>query len=121
MQNQRILQINRRQLIQIQGSLALIASDNTPEHFVAAMGTMVAGFFILNPFFCAELPPIGDGPHDDFFAHSHGESLNMWAGEFIAFMTSGIAFIFCTLPDLALPAMHEKIVGAAAAAPDIVR
>jgi hypothetical protein len=109
------------QSIQIQGSLALVAFHDPAEHFISTVGAIIAGLLIHDPFFCAELPPVGDGPQYDFFADRHGKILNMTAGKFIAFMAAGIAFILCTLPDAALSAMHEKIVGPAAAAPDIVR
>ncbi len=111
----------RKKLIQIQRSPALVASHDPAEQFVAAVGAMVAGFFVLDPFFCAELPPIRDGPQYDFFAHSHGKIFNMMTGKFITFMAAGAAFILCAFSYPALHAMHEKIVGAAAAALDIVR
>jgi hypothetical protein len=85
------------------------------------MGTMIAGFFIFNPCCCAELPAVGDGPQDDFFADGHGKVLNIRTGEFIAFVAPGIAFVCCAFPDVALPAMHEQVMGQAAAASDIIR
>jgi hypothetical protein len=106
--------------VQRQLRLALIAFHDPPEHFVPAMGTMVAGFFIGYPFCCAELPPVGDGAQYDFFADSHVKILNMGTGKFIAFMAPGIAFILCTRSDAALLAMHEQVIGQAAAAMDIV-
>jgi hypothetical protein len=107
--------------VQILFRLALIASHGPPEQFVPAMGTIIPGFFIFNPFRCAELPPVGDGPQDDFFADGHRKILNMGTGKFFALVASGIAFICCAFPDVALLAMHEQVMGQAAAASDIVR
>lgn len=107
--------------VQRQLRLALIAPHGSPEQFVSAMGTMIAGFFIFNPFCCAELPAVGDGPQDDFLADGHGKILNIRTGEFVALVASGIAFVRDAFPDVALPAMHEQVVGHTAAASDIVR
>ena len=106
--------------IQIRFRLALIASHGPPEQFGPALGTMVAGFFSFNPFCCAELPAVGDGPQDDFLADGHGKILNIRTGEFIAFVASGITLVCGAFPDVALPAMHEQVMGQAAAAPDIL-
>jgi hypothetical protein len=85
------------------------------------MGAIVPGFFSFNPCCCAELPPVGDGPQYDFLADGHGKIFNIRTGKFVAFVASGIAFVCCALPDVALPAMHEQVMGQAAAASDIFR
>ena len=108
-------------LVQIRFRLTLIASLGPPEQFISALGAKVPGFFSFNPFCCAELPPVGDGPQDDFFADGHGKIFNIRTGEFVAFVASGIAPVRCAFPDVALPAMHEQVIGQASAAPDIVR
>jgi hypothetical protein len=44
----------------------------------------------------------------------------MPARKFIALMASGIALLFCTVPDLTLLTMHEQLIGQTAFASDIV-
>jgi len=44
----------------------------------------------------------------------------MRAGKFIALMTSGIPSFLSTVPDRALPAVHENIIGQTAVATDVI-
>jgi hypothetical protein len=108
-----------KKLVQIQPRFTLIARHNAPENFIAAFGTIIAGFFILDPFFSPKLPPIRNGPQDNLFADSHGEIVNVPAGKFITLMTSRVALFLGALPDIALPAMHKQVIREAAAALDV--
>jgi hypothetical protein len=97
-------------LVQIQVGFALITFYSASENFVAAFRADVAGFFVLNPFLSANLPPIGNSPQDNLLANSHGEVLNVLARKLIALMTAGVTFPCCAGPNLTLPAMHELFV-----------
>jgi hypothetical protein len=105
-------------LVQIQFRLTPITDDNAPENTVAAFRTDIAGFFICNPFFSADFPPIGNGPQDYFFADCHGKIVDMPTRKFIALMTSGVTSLFCAGPDVTLFAMHKQIIGQASVTPD---
>jgi cupin fold WbuC family metalloprotein len=99
-----------RSLVQIQLRVALIAFYSAPEDFVAAFRTGIAGFFILNPFFSANLSPIGNSPQNDLLAHSHRKTFNMLAGKFVALMTPGVTFLYCARPDLTLSTVHKLVI-----------
>ena len=49
-------------LVQVQHGFALITFYSAPENLIAAFRTDIAGFFILNPLFSADLPPIRNSP-----------------------------------------------------------
>src|SRR3990172_2507318 len=95
------------QLIQIQLRFTLVTFYNAPYNLIAAFGANIAGFFIFNPFFSANLSPIWNGPQNDLFADSHGKMFNILTGKFITLMASGVAFLSCAGPDLTLPAVHK--------------
>ena len=46
----------------------------------------------MDPFFGAELPPIGNGAQDDFFPHGDGKVFDVPTGEVMAFMAAVVAF-----------------------------
>ena len=98
-------------LVQIQLRFALIALYSAPEDFVAAFRTRIAGFFILNPFFSANLTPIGNSPQNDLLANSHRKTFNMLARKLTALVTAGVAFLLCARPDHTLSTMHELLTG----------
>ncbi len=106
--------------VQIQFHFALVAFYDTPEKFVAASGTDIAGLLVLNPLFGTLLPPIRDSAENDLFAHGHGEIVNVPARKFIALVTTCVTLFFGAIPDFALLAMHEKLAGHAAVAFDIL-
>jgi hypothetical protein len=108
-------------LIQIQQRLTSVTFYHTPEHFVAAFGTYIAGFFIFNPFFGTDLPPIRDRAQYDLFADCHRKVLNVPAGEFVALVTSRVPLLLGAFSDLALPTMHKSVIGQTSAALDIFR
>jgi hypothetical protein len=107
------------ELIQIQFSQALVALDSASEDLMPALGTNIASFFILDPFFGTDLAPMGDRAQNYFFADGHGKMINVPAWKFIALMTSGVTFFPGAVPDLALPAVHEQYIGQAATAFDV--
>jgi hypothetical protein len=111
--------VSPKKLVQIQHCFTLIAFYNAPENFIAAFGTIIAGFFILDPFLSTKLPPIRNGSQYNLFADVHGKIVNVPAGKFIALMTSRVALFLGALPDPALLAMHEQISRQATAALDI--
>jgi hypothetical protein len=49
-------------LVQIQGLLAFMASNNAPENLVATFRAKVSSLFILNPLLGPHLSPMGNGP-----------------------------------------------------------
>ena len=105
-----MISLHYKKSVQINLRLALIASCSTPEEGIAAFRADIPGFFILNPFFRTDLAPIGDSPQNNLFPDTHGEIFNMLAGEFIALVASGVPFLPCAGPDLALPAMHKPFI-----------
>jgi hypothetical protein len=98
-------------LIRIQLSFALITSHRAAKNSVAAIGTYIAGLFVLNPFFSAELPSIRNSSEYNLLADCHREIVNVVTGKFIAFMTPGVPFFFCTVPDLTMATMHKSFIG----------
>jgi hypothetical protein len=107
------------ELIQIQLRLAAVALHSASEDPAAAFRADIAGFFVLNPPFGADLFPLRNGSQYDLLADSHGEIFDVSAGKFGALMTAGVALFFRAAPDLALSAMHEQLVRQAATASDI--
>jgi hypothetical protein len=99
------------ELVQIQTRFTLITFNGTPEDSIAALRTNIAGFFVLNPFFSAHLPPIGNSPQNDLFADGHGKIFNILTRKFIALMTSGVTFLSGAGPDLTLSAIHKLFIG----------
>ena len=97
-------------LVQIQLRFTLIACDYAPENFMAAFRTYIPGFFVLNPFLGAKLPPIRNSPQHNLFADSHGKVFNMRTGEFITLMTPGVTFLFGAGLDLTPSAMHKGFI-----------
>jgi hypothetical protein len=103
-------------LVQIQFNLALVTFHRAAKNSIAAAGTNIARLFVADPSLSAEFSPIWHGPEDDFFADCHRKIVNVRTRKVIAFMTPGIAFHLCTIPDLALVAVHELFSGQAATA-----
>jgi hypothetical protein len=89
----------------------LITSNHTAEKLVAALGAYIPGFFILDPFLRPDFPPVGNGPQNNFFTHTHGKIIDISAGKVIALVTSGVAFLPRAVPDLTPPAMHKPFIG----------
>jgi hypothetical protein len=105
--------------VQIQLGIALVALHRTPENFLAASWTDVAGFFVLSPFFRTELSSIWDRAQNHLFADSHRKIFDVPAGEFVALMTAGVSFPYRAVSDLTLSAMHKPIIRQAPAAADV--
>jgi len=57
------------QLVQIQLNFTPLTFYNSPENFIAAFRTDIAGFFILNPFIRTDLASIWDRPQNNLFAN----------------------------------------------------
>ena len=106
-----ILLVFSRFLIQIQLNLASIAFHCPSKNSIAAFGAYIAGFFVSNPLVIAELSSIRDSPENNLLSDGHGEIVNIVTGKFIAFMTAGIPFLLCTIPDLTLATMHKPFIG----------
>jgi hypothetical protein len=100
----------QQKLVQIQFHFTLITFYSTPENFIAAFGTNIAGLFVSNPFFSTELSSIWDSPENNLLANGHGEIVNVMTGKFIALMTPGVSFLFCAVPDLTLATMHKLFI-----------
>ena len=90
--------------------LASPAPHCAPKNLVAAFRTCVPRLFVPDPSFSSEFPSIRDRPQNDLFANGHGKAVDVRAGKIIALVTTGAASFFGACPDLALPAMQEKIV-----------
>jgi len=105
--------------VQIQLGFALVALHRTPENFLAASWTDVAGFFVLSPFFRTEFSSIRDRAQNHLFADSHRKIFDVPAGEFVALMTAGVYFPYRAVSDLTLSAMHKPIIRQAHAAADV--
>jgi hypothetical protein len=99
-----------KKLVQIQLGFTLIAFYNAPENLIAAFRTDIAGLFILNPLFGTHLSPIRNSPQYNLFADRHGKIIDMLTRKFIAWMTSGMTFLSCAVPDLTLSAMHKPLI-----------
>jgi hypothetical protein len=106
--------------VQIQFGFASIASHYAPKEYVSAFRADIAVFFILNPFFGTHLPPVRNGPQYHFLTYGHGKVLNIRAGKVNALMTSVIPLLLGAVPDGALPAMHENVIGQATVATNVV-
>jgi hypothetical protein len=96
--------------------LASITPHCAAKYPVAAIGTYVAGFFILNPLFSTKLSSIGDGPENYLLAHGHGELVDVPTRKFIALMTSVVTSFFRANSDLTHATMKESFIGQASAA-----
>ena len=89
-------------LIDIDRGLALIAPLGASEKPVSAIRAKITGFFVFDPFVGAVLAPVGDCPHDDFFADGYGKVVDMPAGKIIAFMAALIPLLLSAVSDVAL-------------------
>jgi hypothetical protein len=90
---------------------ALVTFHGATKNSIAACGTYVAGLFVFNPFFSAELASIGHSPQNNLLADDHGEIVDALTGKFIALMTPCVSFLFRAVPDVALATMHEPFIG----------
>jgi hypothetical protein len=97
--------------VKIQLRFALITSHHAAKDCIAAMGAYVAGLFVSNPLFSTELSSIRHSPENNLLADGHGEIVNVLTRKFIAFMTAGVPFLLCAVPDITLAAMHELFIG----------
>jgi hypothetical protein len=100
--------------------LALVAPHHASEDLVAAFRAEISVFFVLHPLRGADFPSQRRAPQYHLFSHGHGKFIDEPAGKVIAEMTSGNSFGQSALPDIALPAVHEPIVGQASVAMDIL-
>jgi hypothetical protein len=98
---------------------ALVTFHGATKHSVAACGAYIAGFFVFNPFFSAELSSVWDSSENNLLAHGHGEVVDMVTGKFITLMTPCVSFLFRAVPDVTLATMHERFIGQAATAPNV--
>jgi len=99
-----------RQSIQIQVRFALITFYDTTKNSVSASRTYIAGFFVLDPLFSANLSPIRNSPQNYLFADSHRKIVDVLTRKFITLMASGVAFLFCTGSYFTCPAMQERFI-----------
>jgi len=105
-----VTRIKRIYLVQIQLDFALIAFHRTAKSPVATVGAYVAGLFVSNPFFGAELSSIWDSPENNLLADGHREIVNVVARKLTALMAPGVSLVFCAAPDLTLAAMHKLFI-----------
>jgi hypothetical protein len=107
-------------LVQICFLFTPVTLCSTPEKFITAVGTNIPSLFVSNPFLGADFAAVRNCPQYDFLTYGHGKFFDVSARKLGAFMTSGITFLFRTIPDFTLLAMHETVVGQAAAAFDVL-
>jgi hypothetical protein len=91
-------------------NFALITFHHAPKHSIATFWAYIERFFVSNPFFITELSSIRHSPDNNLLAHGHGEIINVVTGKIIALMTSGVSFLLCAGPDLALATMHKLVI-----------
>lgn len=71
----------------------MAAAFYSPEKLFSTMGTSVALFLGLDPFFGPHLAPLRDSPQNDLLAYGNREIADMLTGKFMALVTPFIAFL----------------------------
>lgn len=108
-------------LVTIDRCFAFVAPFCPSEEFMVTFGTVVAQFFVLDPFFRPVLPPVGYASQNYFLSHVHGKGLDFFTGKVVALVASLKPFVLDTIPYCAEPAEYRSPFGQASVAEQILR